>query len=238
MGLLTKIGLAIPVTVGNAITSVVEKVTGKKAGRTTIKEASETTVGKIIGGGIVASGSALALPAAPAAVTTGLKTAGMAVIQQAVKTPLKTIGIAAVVAGGGLKLIEPAFEATKSATERVVSGGSSGTTTGDVLKVAGVALGAGAIGGAIGGVIDKIKENKSEITGLVDSANGILGSSDNLENAGVMTPQTQELTSTTPKKRKKSRSKAQQSKISQSVRVYVNSNNKSSKRYLNVVGYR
>lgn len=60
MGLLSKIGLAVPVTIGNVITKGLSKITGKEYGTTTIKEASETTFGKVLGTAITGTAAALA----------------------------------------------------------------------------------------------------------------------------------------------------------------------------------
>src|SRR3990167_9072845 len=53
-----KVGLTIPVAAGNAITGILEKVTGKEFGRTDVTEFSQTTGGQILGTAIV--GTALA----------------------------------------------------------------------------------------------------------------------------------------------------------------------------------
>jgi hypothetical protein len=79
MGLLTKIGLAVPVTIGNLITKGISAITGKQYGTTTIKEASETTFGKVLGTAIsataiAATGGYLATtPSAAASVATAAK---------------------------------------------------------------------------------------------------------------------------------------------------------------------
>jgi hypothetical protein len=65
-----------------------------------------------------------------------------------------------------------------------------------------------------------------------------LGSSDIMTESGAIPLQTEELSKTATKRRRKTRSQPQQQHINQSVRVYVNSQNKSSKRYLNVVPLR
>lgn len=61
MGILAKVGLAVPVTIGNLITKGINLVAGKEIGKTTtIKEASETTFGKVLGTAITGVGAALA----------------------------------------------------------------------------------------------------------------------------------------------------------------------------------
>jgi hypothetical protein len=242
MGLIAKIGLAIPVTVGNIITAGLEKITGKTYGRTTIKEASETTTGKILGTAITGTAAALG---ATAVGTAGLvaagKTVGKAAVAQVVKSPVKTLAITGIVAGGGLKLVEPAFKTIKSATQTAVPvlTGEEGLTSGnvsDVVKVVGAAVGLGAVGAAAGVVAEKVLGAKEAAAVAGASEAGMLGSSDVMEEAGIIPAETVDVSTKAKAKRKKTARGAQGQKISQSVRVYVNSHNRQSKRYLNVVG--
>lgn len=55
---IARIGLAIPVAAGNAITSILESVTGKQFGRQTTKELAQTGAGEALGLGIVGTGLA------------------------------------------------------------------------------------------------------------------------------------------------------------------------------------
>lgn len=108
MGILSKVGLAVPVTLGNLITKGVSKVTGKEYGTTTIKEASETKFGKVLGTAItgvaaVTAGVAIGASASATAVVTKLaKSVGSTAVSIAKKNPLTTL-IAAPIIYGAVK---------------------------------------------------------------------------------------------------------------------------------------
>lgn len=95
MGILQKISqvaLTPSTAIGNVITAGLEKVTGKKYGRTTAAELSSTTAGKVLGTAI--AGTAVALTAAAAAtipsVTTAVKSVGSKAVSVAKANPIKT----------------------------------------------------------------------------------------------------------------------------------------------------
>lgn len=108
-GTLAKIGLAVPVTIGNLITKGINLVAGKEIGKTTtIKEASETKFGKVLGTAITGVGAATAIAAvgASAAATASVAKVGKAVgstaLNIAKKNPLTTL-IAAPIVYGAVK---------------------------------------------------------------------------------------------------------------------------------------
>lgn len=95
MGILAKVGLAVPVTIGNLITKGINLVAGKEIGKTTtIKEASETKFGKVLGTAITGAGVALAgtaiaaSSAATAAVTKLIPATTKGKVIAAVATPV------------------------------------------------------------------------------------------------------------------------------------------------------
>lgn len=95
MGILQKISqiaLTPSTAIGNVITAGLEKVTGKKYGRTTAAELSSTTAGKVLGTAI--AGTAVALTAAAAAtipiVSTAAKSVGSKAVSVAKANPIKT----------------------------------------------------------------------------------------------------------------------------------------------------
>lgn len=102
----------------------------------------------------------------------GVITAGKALGSAFVAKPLKTsavvIGTSAVVAGGGLKLIPPAFTAVKKSTETVVgiAQGEKPFTPSDlkdVGKVGGALLGVGIAGTALGAGAAYLLDKKEEV---------------------------------------------------------------------------
>ena len=230
---ISRTALIPSVVIGNAITGVIEKNIQKtidptyQAKRTTTKEAASTTTGKILGTGIAAAAVGLAVTSGaagkvfstPKAKAVGLVTAGASSISPTVTKAVIESPAALVDLGIGI-----GKEVEKLPTE----------TTQD-LGVGGLIL-AGAGGLLAGAGITKGIEAVKDITSKGnEGAAGLLGTSDTIENAGVVTPQT--TTMKTPStKRKKTRYKAQPSKISQSVRINIANSNTAhriTKRYLN-----
>jgi len=131
MGLLssiTKIGLAVPVKVGNLITGAISKVTGKEYGQRTLEEAAKTTTGKILGtaiaaGAATAAGIAVGTSAAAPAIAKAAKTA-VNVFKAApapVKTGIVTAAAVATFAPATTKAILSQPETAKTAAAAIVS---------------------------------------------------------------------------------------------------------------------
>lgn len=131
MGLLssiTKIGLAVPVKVGNLITGAISKVTGKEYGQRTLEEAAKTTTGKILGtaitaGAATAAGLAIGTSAAAPAIAKAAKTA-VNVFKAApapVKTGIVTAAAVATFAPATTKAILSQPETAKTAAAAIVS---------------------------------------------------------------------------------------------------------------------
>lgn len=109
MGIIQKIGLAVPVTIGNLIGSGLEKVgIVKNYEKTTIKEASETKFGKVLGTaitgvgaatGIAAVGASAAATATAAKLGKGIGSTALGVVK---KNPITT-AIAAPIVYGAIK---------------------------------------------------------------------------------------------------------------------------------------
>ncbi len=109
MGIIQKIGLAVPVTIGNLIGSGLEKVgIVKNYEKTTIKEASETKFGKVLGTaitgvgaatGIAAVGTSAAATATAAKLGKGIGSTALGVVK---KNPITT-AIAAPIVYGAVK---------------------------------------------------------------------------------------------------------------------------------------
>jgi hypothetical protein len=252
MGLFDKIvnvALAPSVAIGNLITKGISAVTGKTYGTTTTQQLASTTAGKVLGGAI--AGTAAALGVAVAAPYVAAKGGIVAVASQAAKPiaakiiakPIQSLGIAAVIAGGGLGLVAPTFKAIKGATEiavPVILGEKPllPENISDVAKTIGIALGVGGIGTVAGIIATKVMDKKDEVTipSSVVGTGGFLGSSDVMESAGAYPAQTVELGAKARSKRKKTAQGAQGQKITQrvDVRVGVNAANR---KYLNIVSH-
>lgn len=116
MGLIksiSKIALTPSVAIGNVITAGLEKVTGKKYGRSTAAELSETTAGKVLGTAI--AGTAAALGTAVIATTPVLSAAAAKVGSKAVSVakanPIKTAIAAPIITGAVISQPEKAAKA-------------------------------------------------------------------------------------------------------------------------------
>ena len=97
---ISKYGLIPAVAIGNIFTSVIEKVTKKKYGRTTLKEASSTPFGKTLGLATVGTATAL-----------GVAVAGPAAAAKAI-IPKSAIGKTAAVFVGGAAVASPTLATT------------------------------------------------------------------------------------------------------------------------------
>jgi len=220
------------VVIGNAITGVIEKNIQKKvdssytAGRTTTKEASETTFGKVLGTAIAGTAAALVVASGTAGKvlsTTKGKAAGLVVAGAASISPTVTKAVIEAPAA----LVDTGIGIGK-AVENLPTETTKDLGVGGLLVAGAGGLLAGAAGSSI---INYFKDNKAALPETISTGNqgGMLGTSDIISNSGVVTPQTASNTTT---KRKKKRSKPQHQNITQSVRISINNQNK---RYLNVL---
>lgn len=91
VSLLARLGLALPVAIGNILTLGLEKVSGRKFGRQRTKELAQTRFGKTLGLAITGTGAVLAVALSPAA----------AARQAASLIPKSGLGKAALLAVGG-----------------------------------------------------------------------------------------------------------------------------------------
>lgn len=174
--LLSKIGIAPAVALGNIVTAGLEKITGKKYGRTTIKEASETKFGKALGIATVSVAAAIPVAIAPAAAGRIASTVGKTVVKTAVKKPaLAIVGTGVIVSGAAPTIVKTLFKAGKVGGE-VITGEKALTseTIMDVAKGAGVVAGLGGLGLAVGVVGKKILEKKEAIPTLPKEIGGLV----------------------------------------------------------------
>jgi len=110
---ISKIALTPSVAVGNVIVAGLEKITGKKYGRTTTEELASTTAGKVLGTAIAGTAAALtaatiaAVPAAAAA-TRETATKAAAVVKA---NPIKTAIAAPIITGAVISQPEKAAKA-------------------------------------------------------------------------------------------------------------------------------
>lgn len=230
-----KYGLIPAVAIGNILTAGLAKVTGKTYGRTTLEEAAQTTMGKILGVGTAATAAALAVAAQPTAV---LKL-----------VPKTAVGKAAAVFTGAAAIASPTITqailetpfklaaAGKKVGEVVEEMGEEEKTTLEKLGTAGLILGGIATAVGAGALVSKIIGKEDVAIQPAIAEMGMLGSADVMEEAGAQTPQMTDITAKPTRKRRKTRREALQQKISQSVKVYVGSFNRSSKKYLNVIPF-
>jgi len=282
-----KVGLAVPVAVGNLITTGIEKVTGKTYDKRTLDEAASTTTGKILGTAITAgaafvAGSAIAAsPTATAAISKTAQAVSKTISSSpTLKTGLLTAGTIAAFAPETTKQIISTPEGTKTAVATIINpmaglvvGLEQGTsylksavdanypelenkTKSIIDKAKDIAPKVGAAVAVAAPVVistllpdkteEKPKAQTPDVSTLpVDKITAIPATTQpNTAVTSPVLPETQILKATTgtaSAKRKKSRSKALQSKISQSVRVNIlnhNSAHRITKRYLNVAGIR
>lgn len=196
MGILSKIGLAVPVTIGNIIGKGLSLV-GVPYAKTTIQEASETKFGKVLGiaitGTAAAAGvAAIGTSAAATAVVAKLGKVASSVIK-ATPTPIKTgvitAGAIAALAPQTTKAILSSPEATKTAVASIVSPAAG--------VVVGLEQGSGLLSTAIEQnfprVADAIEEYTPEIIGAgvitagAVAASQLIGSSEDiLESVSVL----------------------------------------------------
>lgn len=157
---------------------------------------------------IIAAGVAAAVVAVPVLRTAAIKT----VIAHPVATVLGT----AVVSGGGLKLVEPAFQATKKATEVAVpvltgEDGISSKNIKEVAKTVGLIAGVGTLGVAAGIIGEKVLSSDK----VTETEKALIASSD----TGTILPAT---TTVSPSRASYRRRTAQKTpSVIQSVRINV-----------------
>lgn len=229
----SKYGLLIPVALGNLATKGLEKITKKKYGRTTAEELSKTTAGKIIGGGIVATSTALggAVAITHAGGIATAQTIGKALIP---KTPLgKTVGlltlggavasptIATAVLEAPIKVFQTGQKIGAEVEKMPEEKTKDKSALGLLLAGAGGLIAGSVAGAGISNLLEKTPEIPKE-------------SADNYLDAPI--PQPYETISTTSGKKRKRKARANvQPMIKNSVKVLVNNNNRGltiSKKYI------
>src|SRR4030042_1166163 len=164
----------------------------------------------------------------PAIITAGVAGAVIATpflreaaISTVVKHPVTTLLGTAVVAGGGLKLVGPAFTTTKKATEvavPIITGEKKITDKdfSDVAKTVGIIAGVGALGTAVGIIGSKVLGKEDKVETMKEA---IVGSSVGFQ---PIIPDTQ--TITTGRKAYKRRTTTKTPSLRQSVRVNIINN--------------
>lgn len=261
MGVLSKIGLAVPVTIGNLITKGLSKVTGKEYGHTTIQEASETKFGKVLGTAITATAVAL-VPAVAGKTATiaASKTAAKAIAPKTATGALKATA-ATLVAAPILIESKKARQAVASTPQALIKAGSeigkviegeksiTDISTKDLAK-AGAVVGAGALLSlGTAAIVKEVAERKEEKiiqpAEQITTPEPMIIKQAEIKTSGdkAITPETQVITATSgtaSKKRKKTRSKPLPQQIKQSVGISIinNNSNRQSKRYLNTIALR
>lgn len=247
---IAKVALTPSVVLGNALSNVIKKGSGK----TTSEQLSNTGAGKVLGSAIALTGvGALGTALAPEAVvtsavsgagkilTSSVKVAGTNILNVATKNPLATTATGIFIAGGGLKLIRPATDVVRGATGFVTGTNRTSSGLGDTALLVGTGLLATrAVGTAINATTSYLnrratRENTQAMISTIGSDAGALGSSDNMQESGVQTAETQDLEQQPISAPQNISPQPQGQKISQSVKLYVNSHNKTSKRYLKIV---
>lgn len=164
---LSKYGLIPAVAIGNLLTAGIEKIKGKKYGRTTLEEASETKFGKVLGLATLGTGVLLGAVAAPAGTAKALIP----------KTVLgKTI---TTFAGGAALASERVRTAIVEAPFRIFElGKSAGEAVEDLPEEeaeeasgygAGGLITAGVIGALIPKVIDVVKDIGADVEEVKDT---------------------------------------------------------------------
>lgn len=253
---ISKIGLIPSVVGGNIATSVLEKITGKKYGRTTTEEASKTTFGKILG--LATAGTATGLLIASGGATAGAKV----IATQAITKPIQTataglIGIPLIV--GAVTTGSPEENIAKI-SQSAYKAGAGIVETIQEHPTASAVIGSVAGGFGIYQVVKNIVEKLPAASfyqakdKAKDKAKGIIGDKDILPPAeptisGTETPlmplpsatspvlpETAQAEGSRPQTRRKKRLKAQGQKISQrvDVRVGVSAGNK---KYIRMAQY-
>jgi len=166
---IAKVGLAVPVAIGNLITTGIEKVTGKEYGRQTLEEASKTTTGKLLGtsiaaGTAIAAGAAITGSAAATATLSKVTQVVSKAINPFTSSPTVKAGIAtaatvAVLAPETAKAIFSSPEATKTAAAAIVSPAAG--------LIVGLEQGGGLLSSALDTALPKVaatlKQNTPEI---------------------------------------------------------------------------
>jgi hypothetical protein len=226
MGFLTslsKYGLIPAVTLGNLVTSGIEKVTGKTYGRTTLNEASKTTTGKVLGLATLGTGVALT------SVVAGATSVGGAVRSI---IPKSAVGKTLTIVGAGASISSPTVaSAIIEAPLNLFAGGKKlGSAveglpqeTKDTASKLGIAgLGIAVAGASLYGI-----EQVAEASGVRGGA-GFIGKNPNVPastgNEGVvassqLTPVTRQTVDITAKRRK-----AKKKQVSPSMRQSVSVN--------------
>jgi hypothetical protein len=234
----------IPATIGgNIITAGLEKITGKKYGRQTTKELSETKFGKVLGTATLGTAAALGVAVGGAAGTA--RAAKSLVPKSSIGKVVGLVGVGAAAASptilkagleapftlveAGEKLGEKVEALPEETKEEASKFGAAG-----LAAAAGVAAAAGIIGAApaiIGKAKDLLPFGKGdkEDTPSLPMETMEVAEAPKMEEM-PLTPETVDITKKPSTKR---RSKAPQQKISQSVRVSVNQ--EQNKRYKNII---
>jgi hypothetical protein len=241
MGLLksvAKYGILPAVILGNLATAALEKVTKKEYGRTTPEEAAQTTIGKILGVSTLAAGAAAGIAYSPAA---ALKIATKAVPKTALGK-----GAALVITGAALaspKITSAVLEAPFTLVESGKKIGKAAEELPEITQEEASGLGKyGLIGagiaalgtGLITGAVLESKAIAKEAGGMLESVTPPVQELPAIATEDVETPLTyateepEQITGTTPKKRRKKRLQPQGQHISQrvDVRVGVNAANR------------
>lgn len=219
---------------GNLATSGLEKVTGKKFGRTKSEELAETKAGKALGLGIAATGLALAAVVNPLGTAKTLSVPATVAIlaPETTKKVLSVPGAGEIVVAGavagapgaiavasekGISLLETALGKAPDIIKE---------HTPEIVAAAGITAAAAAV--AIGGD-DLIEKAKSAFAGapeipIPEAAVLPFPSAPASEVQAGNYPAYPEPGTSAPRKRRKTRSKAQQQTISQRVNVLIVSN--------------
>lgn len=158
--LIGKVYSGVVTGAANVITGGLEKITGKKYGRTTAKEFREEPVGKALTTAATIATSALAVVTLPKTLPVLAKTA--------IKKPIASLAVAGIVSTAGGRLLleksaEGVYQGGKALGEAAEAAEKKGKelSLGEALKTAGVA----GLGIAVGATIPSIVEKAKDVLG-------------------------------------------------------------------------
>jgi len=164
----SNIALKPAVALGNLATAGIEKITGQTYGRTTSKELSETTAGKILGTATAAAAVGLAAALSPAAA-----------LKVATSKPVIAVAAVATLAPKTTETVLKSEALTKTAIATAVNPLAG--------LVVGAEQGGSIIGTALGNVADVIKEKAPGVaTAIQENAPTIGAAAAGLTAAGVI----------------------------------------------------
>jgi len=217
-----KVYAGIVTTIAKPIVKTIAKVTKQPAVKPlTSQQFLKTKVGEALAGAATITAGAIvgvgALEYAGAVGAKGVATALKPIGAKIVAKPIQALAVGGIIAGGGLKLVEPAFQKLKTATQTAVPvllGEEKLTKENvvDVGKVAGTILGVGIVGAGAGLIAKAVMGKDKAIEGATSILGGIQGQSPILPETAKITP-----TKTASKRRRATKPQS----VKQSVKINI-----------------